>query len=119
MAEQFCFEATSQCGYVEVMAAGLAAPNQVLKFYREAFELAKQQDTKSILLDVRHLRINHQAVDVLNVVSVLQNELKGYKVARVIDSNNQSNGLVDKMTEIETLKLKSFDSESSALTWLL
>lgn len=119
MAEQFCFEATNQCGYVEVVAAGFAAPNQILKLYREAFTLAGQQETKSILLDVRHLRINQQAVDVLNVINVLKEELRGYKVARVIDVEKQHNGFVEQIAQSEKIQFKSFESESSALTWLL
>lgn len=112
-----CYDRES--GLLHVTASGLAEPEDILAMYNKIMELSFRYDCHRALIDMRQMIKNVDDNRLLVMIDKLDSLLRRIRVARVINTRDSQQNLVQSIAESRNYPLKNFTSQDQALAWLL
>ncbi|ALS97014.1 STAS/SEC14 domain-containing protein [Lacimicrobium alkaliphilum] len=112
-----CYDRES--GLLHVTASGLAEPEDILAMYNKIMELSCRYDCHRALIDMRAMMKNVDDNRLLVMIDQLDSLLRRIRVARVINTRDSQQNLVQSIADSRNYPLKNFTSQDQALAWLL
>ncbi|WP_141096179.1 hypothetical protein [Lacimicrobium sp. SS2-24] len=121
MADKFtathCYDRQSDT--LQVTACGLAEPEDIFAMYNKIMALSDRYDCHRALIDMRHMQKQVDDERLMAMIDQLDSLLRRIRVARVINTHDPQQQLVQSIADTRNYPLRNFTSEASALTWLM
>lgn len=112
-----CYDRES--GLLHVIASGLAQPTDILALYNKIMQLSQRYDCYRVFIDMRQMSKNVDDSRLIAMMDQLDGLLKRIRVARVVNSQDPQQHLVQSIADSRNYQLKNFTSQDQALAWLL
>lgn len=114
----FTYDVAPKAEYIRLTMSGLASAYDIKAAYGEVFSLALENDQKCLLVDLRQLTLDYQASEIVHVMKAICEQLKHYRVARVVDHNNHKQLLIKQIADNHQLTMENFVDLQQAEIWL-
>lgn len=84
-------------------------------------KIAGKNQIKNVVLDVTQFQLNYSRMDMTRLFLAMQEEdwLGDIKIARIINTEDNTQYLVGEMAARYKLQIKNFDDRSDAMMWML